>query len=365
MLECALFLSQRDHKVQIFANDLDNSAFKEIQTGRAISHRYVPVKSLPAFRYGSRFYQECSRMIAQDTYDVLGTYGCVSPTGGIYWAQSVHKAWLERSKQFRPAFSLARWKQRLNPLHPLILDLEAEHFTKGNYRKIIAATDAIREELQTFYGVPPEDIIVIPNGFSPAEFNPERRLERRSEMRNKLGLGEDQIVLLFVANELDRKGYATILDAMRKLGRPDLRLVVVGKPDVKLVQQKAAEYGVLDQVIAAGMTRDVSSFHAASDLFVLPTQYEAFCLAILEALGSGLPVITTRVPGAHDAIQENINGLLIDDPKNGQQLAMALEILCDQQTRERITANAATSVRAYQWPTVLLRYENLLQEHCA
>jgi glycosyltransferase involved in cell wall biosynthesis len=60
---------------------------------------------------------------------------------------------------------------------------------------------------------------------------------------------------------------------------------------------------------------------------VLPTQYEAFCLAILESLGSGLPVVTSRVPGAHDAVQHGVNGALITDPRDGHELAEALRPL--------------------------------------
>jgi UDP-glucose:(heptosyl)LPS alpha-1,3-glucosyltransferase len=242
--------------------------------------------------------------------------------------------------------------------------LEEHHFARRDYRKIIATTPEVREDLNHYYGVPAEDVVVIPNGFAPTEFNPERRRARRCEMRERLGLDGDQIALLFVANELERKGYGTILDAMRRLGRPDLRLLVVGRPDVNLVRQRAAEFGLSDQVIACGSTADVSAFHAAGDVFVLPTQYEAFCLAILEALGSGLPVVTTRVPGAHDAIIADENGLLIDDPRSGEQLAAALQRLCDGPTRARMTANAAESVREYQWPTVLRRYERVLEENC-
>ncbi len=363
MLESALFLARRDHEVHLFVNDLDSSAFVG-EDGESLVHCHpVAVKPGLSFRYGYNFFEECTQTLDQKTFDVFGSFGCVSPTGGVLWTQSVQKAWLERCKQFRPPLSLARMRQRLNPLHPLLLDLEARHFAERNYRKVIAATEAVREDLYTFYDVPRDDVIVMPNGFVPTEFNPERRQERRAEMRRKLGIRDEHIALLFVANELERKGYGTILGAMRQLADPNLRLIVVGKPDVALVQKLAAKFGVENQVIAAGLTKDVSSFHAASDLFVLPTQYEAFCLAILEALGSGLPVITTRIPGAQDAIQEGVNGLLIDDPNSSEQLAEALRRLSDESVRRRMTQQAPESVSEYQWPTVLLRYEQILQEN--
>ena len=161
------------------------------------------------------------------------------------------------------------------------------------------------------YGVPAEDVVVIPNGFSPTEFNPQRRYAKRKQMREQLGLRPEQIALLFVANELERKGYRTILSALQLLKRADIRVLVVGKANTNITKQLAQEHGVAEQIIVCGPTTNVADFHAASDIFVLPTQYEAFCLAILEALGSGLPVVTTQVPGAHDAIQPGVNGFLI------------------------------------------------------
>ena len=125
--------------------------------------------------------------------------------------------------------------------------------------------------------------------------------------------------------------------------------------------QQAEAHGLAGQVIAAGSTTDVAAFHAAADVFVLPTQYEAFCLAILEALGSGLPVITSDLPGARDAIQSGVNGLLLEDPLNGEELAAAVQRLTEAVARERLSKAAPESVRQYQWPVVLGAYERVLE----
>ena len=280
--------------------------------------------------------------------------------GGVYWAASIHRAWLERAREFRSNCSVARWKQRLNPVHRVLLKMEHEHLGNRCYRKVIALTPEVRRDIMRFYNVPEADVMVIPNGFSPGEFNPRGRISRRTAMRARLALAPSHIVLLFVANELERKGYRTILAALRQLRCEDLRLVVVGRSDVTTVKRMAAEFGVQEQVVACGASDDVASFHAASDIFVLPTQYEAFCLAILEALGSGLPVVTSKIPGAQNAIQPGVNGLLVDDPLNGSQLAEAIALLLDTNRRSEFAAQAPNTVVQYQWPTVLARYETVL-----
>jgi Glycosyltransferase len=358
MYECARYLRARGHEVNVFANEWEGDC------NDGITFSYVPMRRQPFFLSGLSYFRRCTAALAKANFDVLNAHGCICPTGGVHWVHSVQRAWLERSKTFRPPLSIARLRQRINPLHPILLGLEREHFEKRKYRKVIALTENVRSDLNRFYGVPAEDVVVIPNGYSPAEFNPERRMERRGEMRLKLGLKPEDVALLFVAHELDRKGYATILSALQILDSQKLRLFVVGRNAASRVMKEAAKFGVEDQVIACGPTRDVAGYHAASDVFVLPTQYEAFCLAILEALGSGLPVVTTRIPGAEDAIQPGRNGFVIDDPKSGEQLAEALRLLLDEDCRSQLSNNASASVSKYQWDWVLEQYENVLRSAC-
>jgi UDP-glucose:(heptosyl)LPS alpha-1,3-glucosyltransferase len=356
VFECARYLATRDHEVTVFANQWEPD-------GPTIRYRRVPVRRHPWFLRGRSYYRSCSRQLGSAPYDVLNTHGCVCPEGGVHWVQSLHKAWLERSRQFRPVLSSAGLKQRLNPAHWSLLELERRHFAGGNYQRIIATTPHVRDDLGRLYGVAPADVEIIPNGFSPSEFNPVRRAGQREGMRRRIGLEPDQVAILFVANELERKGYATILAAMRQLRRPELRLLVAGRVRPKRVKELARAAGLADQVLALGPSGDVGALHAAGDLFVLPTQYEAFCLAILEALGSGLPVVTSSVPGAGDVIVPGVNGAVVDDPRNGEELAATLAPILDRDALAALSARAPETVETYQWPSVLRRYERVLLEH--
>ncbi len=352
MFECANFLVARGHDVHVFAVDWEPAP--------GITYHRVVVPAGLGFTSGRRFRDACTAMLRGEDFDVLNTHGAVCPLGGVEWVQSVHHAWLDAAKTFRSPMSLARWKQRLNPVHPVLLRLEKEHFRPGSYNRLIATTQRVRLDLQKYFGVPEQDVEIIPNGFSPTEFNPQRRHARRAGERRKLGLAEADIVLLLVANELPRKGYPTILAAMRRLGNQNVKLVVIGRPSVEDVKKFAAEAGLQNQVLALGSCGDVAAMHAAADLFVLPTQYEAFCLAILESLGSGLPVITSGVPGARDAIVPGLNGYIVEDPKDGEGLAETLRPLLDHDRIAALSATTPATVEHHKWPKVLERYEAVL-----
>jgi len=357
MFECARYLATNGHDVTVFASEFEQPA-----EGR-VKYHHVPVPSRPSFMRGPRYFRQCTRVLDRNRFQAFNTHGVVCPFWGVHWAQSVHRAWMDRSRSFRAPWSVARMKMRLNPLHPMILKLEEEHFGKRQYRKVITTTPEVQKDLEHYYNVPAADVVVIPNGFAPDEFNPARRAERRPAEREKLGLKPDDVALLFVANELERKGYRTLLSALSILKSPRLRLIVIGRPPVEEVRRQARDAGEEQAILACGSTGDVAAFHAAADIFVLPTQYEAFCLAILEALGSGLPVITTKIPGADNAIQPGVNGLLINDPRSGEELAEALRKLLDDTARSTFSARAPDTVRDYQWPVVLKRYENVLCEN--
>jgi UDP-glucose:(heptosyl)LPS alpha-1,3-glucosyltransferase len=340
--ECARFLAARGHDVTVFANEFEKS-------GEPITYKQVDIPPTLKTLKPVAFYDACKKAMAEEEpFDAHGSFGCVCPEGGVYWAQSVHAAWLDKAKALRPAWSVARWKQWLNPAHPMLLKLEKSHLASGGYRKVIALTEEVKSDLNKYYGVPEEDVEVVPNGFSPEEFNLQRGREMRDAVRREVGFAADEKVIVFVANELDRKGYPALLRAVQAMADPKLRILVAGRmappahPLVKYV----------------GSTSDVARYYAAADVFALPTLYEAWGMVIIEAMATGLPVLTSRLAGASIAVREGTTGNLLDDPADENEIVAKLRPLIagEHASPEEISA----SVADYAWSRVLVRYENVL-----
>jgi len=329
---------------------LDSAIFRH----RISSPFATPCLSMASFACGSR---RAVRNL-QTRPSVISTFGVQSPPNGVLWVQSVHKAWIEISSRFRDIYG--RIRQRLNPFHPVALALEKYIIGGHRYRRLIALTEQVKCDLVRLYGVPPEKVDIVPNGFSPHEFGLTRASSLRPAMRQQLGYPDNEKVILFVANELDRKGFGPLLRSIAALGDSLVSLLVVGRIGPGRYTDEIAALGMNTRVRFAGPSNDVAQYYAAADVFALPTEYEAWGLVVIEALASGLPVVTSRLAGAAVAVVDGRTGILLDDPRNVQSITAALGTVLSGscETADRISE----SVEPYSWNRVLPRYEQILME---
>jgi UDP-glucose:(heptosyl)LPS alpha-1,3-glucosyltransferase len=351
-LECANFLAGRGHDVHVIASDWDAGELH----ASIMCHR-VPAWGRVRFLKMLSYAALSPRVVAQVEAETVGTFGVQCPPGGVLWVPSVHAAWLRISQRSRGF--VGRLKQRLNPFHTVALWMEKRHFAGRRYARLLAHTADVRADLQTIYGVPAQDVDILPNGFAGDEFNIAARERYRAAMRRQYGFGDAERVIIFVANELERKGFVPLLRAVAKLGDPAIKVLAVGRLDASACREEIERLGLSGRVVFTGPSANVAPLYAAADLFALPTQYEAWGLVIIEAMACGLPVVTTRLAGATVAIREGESGQLITDPHDADEIAAALKPLLEG--RHANAKAISESVEEYQWSRIFLKYEAALQ----
>jgi UDP-glucose:(heptosyl)LPS alpha-1,3-glucosyltransferase len=155
-----------------------------------------------------------------------------------------------------------------------------------------------------------------------------------------LGVGEGEVVLLFVGNDFKLKGLSLLLEAMAVLRNEKIRLMVAGEDDRASYVRWARKHGLERQVLFLGGTREVEKFYAASDLFVLPTRYDAFSNVCLEAMACGTPVITSRNNGASELIRNGEEGYTLESLE-GRELAETIRLSLSAEKRASMGERAA------------------------
>jgi UDP-glucose:(heptosyl)LPS alpha-1,3-glucosyltransferase len=291
---------------------------------------------------------------------VTVTMGSVVRPGDILMVPSVHRAWLEaaRTIQVGPV-SVPAGIRFLMPRHRVLLAMESQYFRDPRPRHILCTSAREVGDLVHLYGVDPARCTVVPNPFDPERFNPGRRDRHRDEVRHRLGIADDELALMLVANELHRKGLAQTLEALARTEDRTMSLHVVGKAGLGPFRPVIERLGLTGRVHYHGPTDDVGLQLAGADLMVLPTQYEPFGLVIIEALATGVPVLTTRLAGASSAVEPGRTGLILEDPYDVDELTGLLD-LAARSDLAAWGAAAAGSVDAYRREVVMARVADII-----
>jgi len=183
-----------------------------------------------------------------------------------------------------------------------------------------------------------------------------------------LGLQPEGFVALYVGSLLKTKGVHLLLEAFAQgLGGQDqARLIFVGSgPEAAGLQEMAGKMGMAERVIVTGYRprTELPDWYAASDVYVLPSQSEGLSMALLEAMASGRPVITTCSPdGSHDAVEDGIQGFLIR-PGDRAALAAALATLVRAPDHARRMGAAARlqAIQRFSWNVVATQVASVYQ----
>jgi len=287
------------------------------------------------------FADELERTRAQIECDVLMSLERVWRCDVYRAGDGVHQAWLNRRRKFE--MPLQRFAHGISRKHQDILSLEESLFAKQGAGRVITNSEMVKSEIVDLYGHPPDRIDVVRTGVPLENFRSDPALRKKT--RAELKLKPNEIALLFAGSGWERKGLRFALEAFELCRNRELRLLVAGRGDTRAYKPK--RFFTEEPVRFLGEVPDLRRIYVAADIFILPSIYDPSSNACLEALASGLPVITTRDNGFSEIMENGIHGSIIDLPSNVSALRDAIRFWSDES--RRALARSAITERAAQF----------------
>lgn len=230
----------------------------------------------------------------------------------------------------------------------LIVALERRVFTNPQ-TQLVLTSPRTSTEIGRFYGRI-GSFPIIYAGIDHLTFNPRRCAELRTAARHDLGLDEDDFCLLLIGNDWRKKGLGVLIDALARLPKLNLRLLVVSN-EIAVIEREAFRTRASDpRVLFLSPRPDVEIFYSAADLYTGPSLEDTFALPASEAMACGLPVIMSSRTGVSAFISSGVDGLILEDATDAVTLAAMIRRLYeDPELRERMGAKAAETARQFSW----------------
>lgn len=341
----------RGHHLTLLASEIA----PELENNHKVNWITIPVSGYPTeFIRNFIFAKKSADWLRKhrSSIDLVKVNGAISmATADVNAVHFVHSSWLRSpvhiSRNRRDLYGLYQWL-----FTALNARWEKQAFQTA--KVVVAVSEKVAQELINI-GVPRSRIRVIVNGVDLQEFAP------GVASRQKLGLPENVTLALFAGDiRTLRKNLDTVLHALVKV--PDLHLVVVGNTEGSPFPQLAVSLGLNERVHFVGYRRDIAEIMRAVDLFVFPSRYEACTLVLLEALASGLPVITATATGGAELVTPEC-GVVLPDSDDTDALATALLSLVSDRILMQQMGQAARSVaEQHSWTTMAQTYVDLFEE---
>ncbi len=345
----AVGLAARGHDVHVFCSRID-AGLEGVHLHRVPVPPGGRLVRLLAFAWAA------PAMVARQPFDVVVGCGRTARQDVVRVGGGTHRTYLARME----AAGVRRWVR--GPYHRAILWLEGRQFAAGAFRRIIAVSARVRDEIVRDYGVPVERIAVLYNGVDLERFHPRHRAAFGAAARRALGVPEGLRVCTAIGTGFRRKGFDLLLRLWSDRPPPGTALVVVGDDErLAQVRRQVARTGLADRVVVAGPRPDVEHVLAATDVLCLPSRQEAFGNVVLEACAAGVPVVTTRRAGAAELLTGRLAELVIDDPEDQGALTDALAHALGP-AGPALAAAARQCAEQFPWDRHLDRLEAVLVE---
>jgi len=344
------------HEVHLFCGEFRVPPPKETHAHRVPTLRLGRTAQLLSFAFLG------PKAIHPHRCDVLVSFGRMVSQDVLRSGGGSHRVFLEKMKQGEGA--LRQIWHRVSLYHRSVLAVETLQFRPQSYRRVLAVSQEVKREIMRTYMVPEDKIAVVYNGVDPERFHPHNRERSRARIKAQWGIPSEAPLVLFVGSGFQRKGLNRLLKVWGSPLLQGIYLLVVGE-DVHWERYRswAASQGQ-GRVVLAGRQDNIEDYYGAADILALPAFQEAFGNVVLEALASGVPVLTTMAVGAAELLAGELReGILVnpDDPRELQDKILAM---VDHRRWSYLTSKARELGERWSWSKHFLELERVLGAVC-
>ena len=249
-------------------------------------------------------------MIRGARYDLVQIVESNLLIGDVSYSHFCHRRYLDQHWRETPNPGLRGFARGLAHRAAALL----EPWVYRRVDRLVVPSRGLSAELAETYPKQRSKLYLLPNPVDIERLRPPDPATR-SELRARLGIGPDETALLFVAlGHFERKGLPLILESLRRLADPRIRLMVVGGQPGLIAEyrRRVEEMRLESHVNFEGMQTDLGRYYWSADAFIFPSCYEVFPLVALEAAAAGLPLLATRVNGVAEMLDDSDSGLVVE-----------------------------------------------------
>ncbi|MEA2067815.1 MAG: glycosyltransferase family 4 protein [Verrucomicrobiota bacterium] len=306
--------------------------------------RFIEIgrRDFPRFLKKGRFAKRVRAVMAREGFDLVHSHQQVPGAHVCSLHGTPHQTWVTQVKG----------KRRASPFDRRLVALEREMLLHPDCRAVLPVSSLVQAAYEEVYDFSEKQIHLAPPavdeqwlaGSVPGKAD-------RQAVRDRLGFSGTDFVVCFVSMNWPHKGLDLLIRVLGKLNQDTgskAKLLVVGKGDEPTYAQRAKRAGV--DIVFAGIVREgMFDLYAASDVFALPSKWDAFAMVVTEAMTASLPALISDCTGARDIVVDGENGYVIGLENEEAWCGALAGLMRDEPLRKRMGSAARKTAATLSW----------------
>jgi len=341
-------LARAGHHITIYAARAPMRSWQEMAVRR------LPIPPLSRTVEALSFGLLAARIARRDGAALTISFGRTADADVIRCEGGAHAGYLEEARRWEGGASSA--VRALSTYHAAQCRMEALGFRSARLSLVASISRLVGDDLERRFAIPHSKMEVLYNGVDLERFRPAPDPRMRDEVREQLGIDATAPVVIFIGSGFARKGLKGLIEAWPLLDAKPYLIVAGHDRAPGFYQALARRLHVERRILFLGRRNDAANLLAASDALALPSLFEAFGNVVLEAMASGVPVLTSARCGAAEVLPAQLRPFVVQDPMNPAEIAQRLKAILEAPRELGRIARAAAE--QFTWE----RYGNRLVE---